>query len=472
MFVFLHQFVTFPDYRAKNIRLLYKDAASETFYLAKLLVGTVDAVIPLTKLQENNIAYYNTYTAPDTANFIPFDLHTVIIYDNYTDVTTNCNLYSVPEIDNLYVDYNRVQVSEQSNVFIYPAKNSYRFGEDDNKVVKLETVAEELSATRFGQFPVYVLTSQGIWSLEQGSGEILYSNITPIDYSPCNNPNSVCNINGAVVFSTATGLKLIAGRKVIEISSPLEDLYINNPLLGIASYNQLLNTEAFTNLYDVVSKKDTFISKLRSVITSYNREFNELFVTMPVMPFNIAKRPSSDKDYSFIFNKDLRTWYKFNTQFVQFIRTFNGFHAQNFDGTYIKLTDIENETDSSQTFTNFFYQSREIKLENTSYKKIEHIVTRIFTKVNSYLTNITNIQAKYLRANKWITLHIYGSPDAKEWKLVAGGKSDTTVIRDIMIRKTYASCRYFIFVICGDAKDVELSGFDIQFIDKYVSKIR
>lgn len=479
MFVFLHQFITFPDYRASKIRILFKHISSDIFYIAKYGYNGVvsNAVFALKHNTENNISYYSEYLTIDTANPIPFKLFVLVLNNSWSDITTYLTLYSHPAIDNIYTDTNRVQVSEQNNIFVYPAKNSYRFAEIDNVVIGMQTVAEELSATRFGQFPLYIFTKQGVYSLEQGTGEVLYSNISPLDYSPCINPDLICSINGAVVFATASGLKIIFGRQVVEISQAIEELVNDNPLLTNPHYLSVINSDATVRLYNVINKIVTFVSEINKYKSAYDRELKELFITNPIKATgNPAARrlpPRSDYDYSFIFHKESKQWYKFQTKIVNFINNFYGFSSLNYDGLLLSINNLENETNSSLTYSQCLYQSRPFSLKTLSFKKLEHIATRIFARLTNYIVSaIEEEVAEYIYAPKHLSVYIFGSVDNSEYKLVGGGHSQTTIVTDILHRRTYASCRYFIVVITVHAKDVILNKIDFELVMKFADKIR
>lgn len=70
--------------------------------------------------------------------------------------------------DDVYTEPNRVQVSALNNLFSQPFANSYRVGLNEETIFAIATVVDELSATRFGAFPLYVFTDRGVWSLESG----------------------------------------------------------------------------------------------------------------------------------------------------------------------------------------------------------------------------------------------------------------------------------------------------------------
>ena len=90
--------------------------------------------------------------------------------------------YEQTDDDDTYIETNRVQASATNNMFSLPFANSYRFGVSEERIIAIATVVDELSATRFGAFPLYVFTDRGVWSLESGTGEVLYSNILPVNH--------------------------------------------------------------------------------------------------------------------------------------------------------------------------------------------------------------------------------------------------------------------------------------------------
>ena len=115
-----------------------------------------------------------------------------------------------------YYDNNRVQATELNNPFSFPAINSYRIG--NGEVLGMSTNAVALSQGQYGQFPIYAFTSEGIWTMNIGTGETLINTIRAVSREVCVNGNSVIGIGGATIFATAKGLFIISGTTVNEIS--------------------------------------------------------------------------------------------------------------------------------------------------------------------------------------------------------------------------------------------------------------
>ena len=114
---------------------------------------------------------------------------------------------------------NILKYSNSGNPFVFPALNTTSIG--DGEIKGLSTAAKALSQGQFGQFPLYAFCSDGIWALEVAS-DGSYSAKQPISRDVCNNANSITQIDGAVVFTTSQGLKLIQGSEVVLLSGQMD----------------------------------------------------------------------------------------------------------------------------------------------------------------------------------------------------------------------------------------------------------
>lgn len=114
---------------------------------------------------------------------------------------------------------NKVKKSVVENPFIFRDIDTVSIGY--GSVKGLSTSAKALSQGQFGQFPLYAFCTDGIWALEVAS-DGSYSAKQPISRDVCNNPDSITQIDGAVVFTTDQGLKLIQGSEVVLLSGPMD----------------------------------------------------------------------------------------------------------------------------------------------------------------------------------------------------------------------------------------------------------
>lgn len=114
---------------------------------------------------------------------------------------------------------NVIKYTPAYNPFSIPNINTLSVGKGEIKGVS--TSAKALSQGQFGQFPLYAFCDDGIWALEV-AGDGSYSAKQPISRDVCNNSDSITQIDGAVVFTTDQGLKLIQGSEVILLSDTMD----------------------------------------------------------------------------------------------------------------------------------------------------------------------------------------------------------------------------------------------------------
>lgn len=140
---------------------------------------------------------------------------------------------------------NRVQVSETGNPLTNPYNLSYRIGTTNNEIITMNSVAVKLSDAKFGEFPLYVFTKEGIYAMQTGT-ETAYSNIIPIAKDVAINPNTLAT-SGAVFFFTEKGLHSISKDGVNLISAGLHedsnripDWMYTCKLVHLPEYNEIM----------------------------------------------------------------------------------------------------------------------------------------------------------------------------------------------------------------------------------------
>lgn len=196
----IRRVASYPDYRAVQFAVMVDDPGS---YGGKCLLN-----VKLDACEGNNYAYA-VGTPSGNAKYPCIKMsESSVEYKQTND-------------DDTYIEANRVQVSATNNLFSLPFANSYRFGVSEERIIAIATVVDELSATRFGAFPLYVFTDRGVWSLESGTGEVLYSNILPVNHDQIINPNT-CTALETVFYITSRGVHNLRGRSSQLISRQIE----------------------------------------------------------------------------------------------------------------------------------------------------------------------------------------------------------------------------------------------------------
>ena len=121
------------------------------------------------------------------------------------------------------ITYNILKVSAVDNPFYFPTAQTYKFEGD---IVGLASNAEAVSPGQFGQFPLYVFTKTGIWTMQvDTSGKGAYTMQSPASREVCN--GAICPVSGGVVFATDKGLMAISGGQVSDLSAALDGFEVD-----------------------------------------------------------------------------------------------------------------------------------------------------------------------------------------------------------------------------------------------------
>ena len=102
----------------------------------------------------------------------------------------------------------KILLSEVSNPFLFPV--TYRVTIEDAEIKGIASAAKALSQGQFGQYPLYAFTDKGIWALEVSSTGT-YSARQPITRDVCIGPESITQIDSAVLFASDRGIMLLSG---------------------------------------------------------------------------------------------------------------------------------------------------------------------------------------------------------------------------------------------------------------------
>lgn len=161
---------------------------------------------------------------------IPLEQHDFLngafYFSGWEDVSTETtNIPSVSSDAERTIEVaNKIYTSEVNNPFYFPVLGINTVG--TGNILGICAAAKALSEGQFGQFPLYAFTSEGVWALEV-SATGTYSAKQPITRDVVINPDSITQIDSAVLFATDRGIMHISGSTVQCISDRLntEELF-------------------------------------------------------------------------------------------------------------------------------------------------------------------------------------------------------------------------------------------------------
>ena len=453
---------------------LYMIVDIDTIEGSYRMIHEIPYYYPYIKAANPNILVFNhVYGYPDSraismalvsydgANYkfmgnYPLEAHPILNYAYHSGLDIYGKAKTVEEtsgtiIGGMYtenrvqIDKNRIQLSDIDNPFIYPAKNSYRISDSNCEIRVLSSIVNVISEGQYGQFPLYVLTSIGIWLMEQGEGEIVYKTIHPLSKKVITNNNSYVQIEGGIVFSAEKSVYIMSGRTIKSISDIIEGIPASY-LVGYSAYDDKINDSDLVELSTIISTID-FRTYLASAIFCYNAYEKELIVS------------NASKTYSYIYAFETGVWSKIDKIYSQFVNVDPSVYAIDDAGKGYDLYDalVYDE------YQHCLIQTRPIKLDSTGFKKFERIYAEMKATIKS---------------NTRLGFYIYGSIDGYEWKILKGiqtpGAKQPAVIKlsNLILGRVHTSIRYAIILITCQTKLAEIRGLDIQFENIYNRKLR
>jgi len=277
---FSSAFLSYPDPRAVRI----------TIYEVTDDVWNRIFSAPLKEHKYLNLAYFlNTGLNPVMIEYTRYwdDILLNWIYTVKQDIVdAPQNTSNTPVL----IEPNKLKVSALNDPFIFPNETTYLVS--NGKILNMASVATRIAEGQFGQFPLYVFTDKGIYSMSVGSGEVVYSREAAPTSFEVPTSDVVCSTPFGVVFVSARGVCIISGQTVELLTAKLqqrpEELNLIIPSGSPEVIDRMLpdyGADPFTD----------YVQNIESV--AYNPHENELIIIETKSPFNWVLNLSSKEFY-------------------------------------------------------------------------------------------------------------------------------------------------------------------------------
>lgn len=247
--MFMSGFISYPDPRAKRLTI-YRYSGSQWYQVFSQ---------PLEKHNLLSLAF-----------FVSDDLKPIVEIEDLRAVTLPDTSKTIS-----LTEPNKIKVSELNNPLSFPNLNTYQAG--NGTILAMATNAMNVSDRNYGQYPLYLFTTQGIWTLNVGEGEAVYSSQTAPTYTEAPTTDIVCSTPFGVVFTTQRGLQIINGQSVDFLSPQLEQPFKRMEEETNPQIEELLHKFEKQRFSD-------YLKGLKNII--YNSYENELIINNPTSSFN------------------------------------------------------------------------------------------------------------------------------------------------------------------------------------------
>lgn len=260
----------------------------------------------------------------------------------------------MPSIDKTVNMPNKIYTSEVGNPFYFPLGGVNTIGVGE--IVGISSTTRALSQGQFGQFPLLVFATDGIWAMEV-SDTGLYSAKQPISRDVCSNPQSITQTDGAVVFVSDKGLMVVDGSNVDLLSAELDGPSFD--ALTVEGLSNVLSKEGLMEeVGSLVPVKD-FLSGCRIAYDYPNARL-------------VIFREGSL--YAYVYSLHSRTWATMSADFVTAVTNYPGCYLQRNGGEVVDIS-TKQDYDSDKSVKTLLL-SRPLKLGDDALKTLNVVINR------------------------------------------------------------------------------------------------
>lgn len=430
--------IYYPDSRAFEI----------TIFITHSSIWKELLTVSLTKSAIDNYSFYFDHTSDmgeqdDYCNVVSYSetpQHRQVFF-GIEKTLANLAIGAIEAEDNVDDSYiSQIQCTQVNNPFVFPSQYNYVVG--TGRVMYLSVQTDVISEGQFGQFPVLALTDEGIYSLEQGTGDILISNVVPLSSEVAT--GEPCSTSKGIFIPTQDTVMVVQGRNVENIARSLRGR-INTTITGNSHFAM------YSNHAQVV--------QLNTICTSLQEFREDLSVAVTAMGYDpVNKRvilSSTTWSFSYVYDLETGVWYRISESYDYFIQTFPILYAVNSRGI-LNISDIESDTSVVQVH----FHTKPINFGIANRKKFEQSVLRCL---------ISTQEAKYA------TFAVLVSNDGFVWYRATANDRRSGDINDILLTYTQASFRYFVFAFWAElipATNDFIENIEAEVKPRYTHRLR
>jgi len=299
-----------------------------------------------------------------------------------------------------------LKVSAVDNPFYFPVTQTYKF---DGPIVNMASNTEALSQGQFGQFPLFVFTTEGVWAMQvDTSGKGAYVSQSPFSREVCS--GEVLPISGGVVFGTDKGVMAISGGEVVELSQMLDG---TSPFMH--SYNdglfrKIYELAGFSMILNPVDIKEY----IKGAKLAYNYKNSEIIVS------------NSDFGFSYVYGLKTQKW---------------------------SMTDVV-FTDTTNSYPELIVYDENIRIEYNNERGVDVPVVLITRPIKFSTLDHKRLRQAALRCVHYSDLYFYvlGSNDGVTFSCITGKETvaDERNMRDIITSMSRSRMyKFFSIVVTG-----------------------
>jgi len=369
LYFWLNPYFSYPDTRASKVRFYSSSIYPSDYY--------------------NLIAEYDL-----TANKF---INNSYILSTFTDIDKNAKAFilkdnasgweqiTIPPDSPSYSETNKLKVSALNDPFIFPNEQTYLVS--DGVILNMASVAIRIAEGQFGQFPLYVFTNKGIYSLQVGSAGVVYATeAAPTSYEvpiiqTINKISTtiICQTPFGVIFTSQRGICIISGQSVELLTGQLRESPKELSIESTPELDDLLKNYGSTIFTEYLKGVDFII---------YDPHENEVIVICKELPFN------------FVMNFDSKQFYLSTEKIDKLV--LNTFPELKVIETMNEGLSVKNYAESGAEDAYVSLVTRPLNFGTTDFKKLERMFFRatLYNPVDAVILNYFSLDEVNFRALK------------------------------------------------------------------------
>ena len=243
--------------------------------------------------------------------------------DSINSFVSNFDTSILSNISRGIPHYNEIHTSEVNNPFTFPPTGVNTIG--SGEILGIRSATKALSQGQFGQFPLYAFTDEGVWALEVSS-EGKYTAKQPATRDVCNNPESITQIDTAVLFTSERGIMLIQGSESVCISEILNKKSFD--ISTLKGYKQLAQMAGLTTDH---FKHTSLMEYIKGCNMSYD------YTNQRIIVFN------KEYSYAYVFSLQTKTWSMIPSNFINSVNSYPDSYIMAKSNTLVNVSNTGNE---------------------------------------------------------------------------------------------------------------------------------
>lgn len=197
----------------------------------------------------------------------------------------------IADEDRMIYENDKLYQSQTNNPLYFPLTKNITF---NSEVVGVASAMRALSEGQFGQYPLYVFTKEGVWSVDLTADGSLGSR-RELSREECSNSKGILSFEQAVIFVTSQGVKMLSGSQIASISPNMK----GRPyMLESSAENIISGQPTFCSLEGILKDSTPFLKYIQNAMVAYDYTGRRLLFA------------NTDYPYLYVYMMDTSSWHK------------------------------------------------------------------------------------------------------------------------------------------------------------------